>query len=69
MELREFHNALRILLNLDRDEIENDRAEPMTDAQWEDFRSNPFLFFIKCDDHMCQQIWTRIVASKQTFGD
>ena len=68
MELRKFHNALRILLNIDRDEIESDRSNPITDEQWDHFRSNPFVFFIRCDDATCQQIWDVIVA-RQTAGD
>ena len=54
MEKREFHNALRVLRSIDRDEID----ARMTVRDWERFRDGPYEFFIKCDDQTCDAIWT-----------
>lgn len=61
MTLRQFHSALRILLNLDRDELE--RAEvlqPGDHAAWIAFHSDPFRWFIRADDATAGKLWALI---------
>ncbi|TXH51334.1 MAG: hypothetical protein E6Q97_18745 [Desulfurellales bacterium] len=64
LALRRFHNAMRILLNLDRDEIETEGVINMldaaADAKWERFRTDPFRFFIACDDATAEKLWAMI---------
>lgn len=54
MELREFHNALRILLNIEPYEI----VEAGIDAKhWPAFSADPHRFFIRCDDETADRLW------------
>ena len=55
MTKREFHNALRILLNIDHWDV-----EWMTTSQWQDFIANPHKFFIACDDPTADRLWAII---------
>ncbi len=52
MELREFHNGLRVLRSIDKHEIVN-----ISDDQWAEFRNGPYAFLIKCDDPTAEAIW------------
>jgi hypothetical protein len=69
MELREFHNALRVLMNIDADEFyaavypgkgryilptHNQRDD------WGKFGSNPHLWFIRANDADAKVIWAII---------
>lgn len=57
---RRFHNALRILLNIDRFELEDVGAIPKGapgDGLWNAWKSNPFIFFIRADDGKADAIW------------
>ena len=45
MNKRQFHNALRILLNIDHWDV-----EWMPRLEWQVFIANPHKFFIACDD-------------------
>ncbi len=55
MNKRDFHNALRILLNIDRWDV-----EWMTDSQWIEFLDNPHRFFIMRDDPTTDRLWAII---------
>ena len=55
MNKRQFHNALRILLNIDRWDV-----EWMTKAQWAEFIDNPHRFFIRTDDPTADRLWAMI---------
>ena len=50
MEQREFHNALRILLNIDADEL---LACGALEEDWPSFRDDPYRFFIRTTDAVC----------------
>jgi hypothetical protein len=50
-EFRRFHNALRVLLNIDSGEF------PGPDADWVRFRDSPWRYFISCDDHIARALW------------
>lgn len=52
MTKHEFHNALRLLLN-----IEDDQLSFLTPAQQDNFYSNPHMFFIRCDDATADKLW------------
>lgn len=61
MDLAEFHNGLRILINLDLADLQEQGlfTEPREGAaeKWTPFRDNPWRYFIKCDDETASKIW------------
>jgi len=58
MGKQEFHNAMRILCNIDYSEFYDCMVKAGMDHKkygnhaWQDFRGNPHDFFIKCSDSM-----------------
>lgn len=58
-----FHNNLRILLSIDRHELE-DVGICLTTADWDRFQAAPFRFFIRCDDPTADRIWA-VIESRQ----
>ncbi len=54
MTLRKFHNALRILLNIDMDEFV---AAGCRSEQWREFRDNPHAYFIEAADREADALW------------
>ena len=72
MNLARFLNALRILRNINRYELEDAGIVPPfvigsnrnADVPWVNFREDPFYFLMHCDDTMAAKIWT-IVESRQ----
>lgn len=63
--LAEFHNALRILLNLDfRDLVQAGILQPHDDARWEQFQHDPFRYFIRAGDATAERLWG-LIASRQ----
>ena len=60
MTFRNFHNALRILFNLDADDLIGSGV--LTDKQWPEFRDNPHRWFIQADDQTAYQLWLLIVS-------
>ena len=65
MNLPEFHNALRILLNLDCHELESAGILPTTDAAaWERYQRDPFRFFIRADDATADRLW-ELIGTRQ----
>ena len=57
MELREFHNALRIMINLDMDELVKAGAIDDDFLEWTAFRGNPFMWMIRAEDARAQALW------------
>lgn len=55
MKMRDFHNATRVLWNIDR-------PDWMTDEQWASFSDNPHRYFIKAEDAEAALIWALIEA-------
>lgn len=66
MSLEEFHNGLRILLNLDFDDLVRAGVfdEHRVD-EWEKFRLDPFRTFIRADEETAERIWELIQARQQ----
>ncbi len=66
----EFHAALRVLLNLDLDELvqagvfrePTSPIEKTVEQRWQQFNANPFLYFIRCDDTHCRRLWALMQA-------
>lgn len=56
MRLDEFHNGLRILMGIDRYELE---AVGITSVvEWEKFRTDPYRYLIRTDDEKAEKIWS-----------
>lgn len=56
-DLARFHNALRVLFNIDRAEF----VEAGLDAErWPDFRANPHGYFIRASQGEAQKLWSLI---------
>lgn len=64
MKQNEFHNGLRILRSVDRDELEASLNERLPDRKWEKFSDDPYRFFIGADDETADAIW-RCIAARQ----
>jgi hypothetical protein len=62
-DLHRFHNALRIMLNLDLADLEA-RGIRMTPREWSAFQADPFRFFIRADDPKAELLW-RLIESRQ----
>ena len=56
MTLDEFHNGLRILIGIDRDELESVGITSV--VEWEKFRIDPYRYFIRTDDEKAEKIWS-----------
>ena len=71
MTFEKFHNALRILLNIDGDEfiaaIEAVRVEGDNDPQdeWDRFNGNPYRWFIRSPSRIARAIWQIIEERNQ----
>lgn len=62
----EFHNGLRILLSIDRDQLAAIGVIGKTDLNaWSEFRRDPFRWFINCDDARAEKLWALIAARQQ----
>lgn len=58
MNIREFHNGLRVLLNIDRHELESAGIIKTNDHNaWGEFRRDPFRWFIRADDERAKKLW------------
>lgn len=58
MTFAEFHNALRILASIDRDELEQAGVIGYADHDaWGTFRRCPWGWFIRCDDDKAAKLW------------
>ncbi len=59
MIIAEFHNALRILLNIDMDQLEDAGVIEKGDwGSWGSFRKDPFRWFITAPDAVADRLWT-----------
>lgn len=66
MTQREFHNGLRILLSIDRDQLAAVGVIGMNELNaWSEFRRDPFRWFINCDDERAAKIWALIEARQR----
>lgn len=63
MTLPEFHNALRIMLGIEREELLISGVK-MTDSQWQNFIDDPFRWLIRASDANADKLWT-IIQSRQ----
>ncbi len=70
MTFQQFHHALRILRNLEREDLEaagvidrgeHCRAEHM-ERQWLSFQADPFRWFIRADDERAHKLFALIEA-------
>lgn len=58
MTLEEFHNGLRILLNLERHVLVDAGVLRPSDVNaWGTFVRDPFRFFIRADDRTAEKLW------------
>lgn len=58
MTFARFHNALRILLNLEREDT------GLSSQEWYKFQADPFRYFILADDDVSDRLW-RAIEAKQ----
>lgn len=58
---RRFHNALRLLMHIDGDEF---LAAGGSKAQWNVFKNNPFLFYIRAGDELENKLWALIESGQ-----
>ena len=67
MEYQEFHNALRILLNIDQDALVNIGVLEHGDHNaWGEFRRNPYRWFIRVPDGVSKKVWEIIKKREVT---
>jgi hypothetical protein len=69
-----FHNALRIMLNIDRDELVKAGVVPdivahpekhfVADEAWRQFNDSPYRFFIRIPTGQAQALW-KLIESRQ----
>lgn len=62
MTLREFHNGLRIMASIDRDELEQaiGYRGALANQEWLRFRTNPWREFIRMSDADAKAVWSII---------
>jgi len=63
MTLRRFHNALRILIGIDLDELRT-AGVVIADDQWISFRDDPYRWFIRASDSDAEKVW-KIIEARQ----
>jgi hypothetical protein len=65
---RRFHNALRIMLNLDRADLDAasvfSKDEAIAATQWAAFTCDPYRFFIKTPTPIAERLWA-LIESRQ----
>lgn len=65
MSLALFHNALRILLNLERFNLQDGGVISVRDdAAWLRFSNDPFRWFIAASDEQKRALWN-VIESRQ----
>ena len=66
MRAEDFHNALRILTSIDRDELERAGVIKKDDHNaWATFRRDPFRWAIRADDDTYMKLWA-IIKERNT---
>lgn len=74
MTFDEFHNALRILLNIDFDQFEQALADSpeAAEEEWQHFQINPYRYFISADDSVSKALFAiiheRNAGTRQRLG-
>jgi len=69
MKFAEFHNNMRIMLNIDRDVLESAGVIEFGDnVAWEMFIKNPFMWFIRAPTQQAQKLWALIEKSGNQNG-
>lgn len=67
MKFAEFHNGLRVLLNVDQHELVQAGILRSNDINgWGEFRRDPFRWFIRADDEKAKKLWALV---KDRMGD
>lgn len=70
MDKRRFHNACRILMNIDKDELENAgiiARGAVGGSDWTRFNDEPLIFIAKLGDAQYDALWALIeVRQRQT---
>jgi sulfur transfer complex TusBCD TusB component (DsrH family) len=65
----EFHNALRIMLNLDRsDLVQAGVLDAQDERGWARLRDDPFRWFIRAEDARAERFW-RLIQRRQPMAD
>lgn len=65
MQMDQFHNALRILLNLERQDLQDAGVINFDDdAAWRRFSDNPHRWFIVASDDQARALWA-LIESRQ----
>lgn len=63
-----FHNMLRVMINIDQDELIAAGAMDEEDLDgWISFRENPWRFFIKAGQDTAEAIWS-IIRERETVA-
>ncbi len=61
LSIEEFHNGLRILLNLDFDDLAKAGVFEVSQIdRWQQFQRDPFRFFIRTDEETADALWRLI---------
>ena len=55
-EFRRFHNALRIMHNIGRDDLLQAGIQ-LDDGQWANFEPNPYRWFFRASDQHAHELW------------
>jgi hypothetical protein len=62
MTFMEFHNGLRVLINIDKPEFDMALGPLVSQSMWESFRDNPWRWFIKAPDRQAEAVFKVIEA-------
>ncbi len=66
MNQREFHNLLRVMISIDRDELVTFGVMQANDTDgWRAFSDGPYRWFIKAPDAQADNLW-RLLESRTT---
>ncbi len=58
IHFREFHNAIRVVMNIDRGELVDAGVMDESDhAAWRRFEADPFRFFISLQQEEAERFW------------
>lgn len=61
MTFAEFHNGLRVLLNIDQLDLVRAGILPANNINaWGEFRRDPFRWFIRADDEKAHKLWALV---------
>lgn len=64
VDLDRFHNALRILYSIDKDQLIDAIGRASALTYWEEFRDNPHRTFLKMPDKDVEALWI-LIESRQ----